>query len=115
MSNNYIMSSCQTIDKSIAIYHMTGAAVAGTPVTVPDPDLAGDIYHVMTLINDTDQDIRVSFKTTAGHNNSFIVPKSIKGFTRALKGSTISNTSIMVYSMGGSASGSGSITINLAI
>ena len=100
------------IEKSIAIYHTTGAAIAGTPVPVPDPDGMGNVWKTMTVINDTDQDVKVAFKSTMGYDFAFIVPKSIKGYTKTIK-TILDNTSLVVSSMSGTSAAAGNITFNL--
>lgn len=102
------------IERSVAVYH-TDAAVAGTTVTIPDPSSSGNIWGVVTVVNDTDQDIKVTYKTDSGYNGEFIVPKSVIGFTKALKaGAKFDNTTVKVASMAIS-DASGKITLNFGI
>lgn len=102
------------IERSIAIYH-TDAAIAGTAVTVPDPDLLGNIWRTVTVVNDTDQDIKFTYSTDRGYAGEFIVPKSIKGFTKALHDATFDNSTIKVYSLNGASAAAGKITINFGV
>jgi len=104
------MSNC--IERSTAIYHTTGAAILGTAVVVPDPLVLGNIWKNITVVNDSDQDIKVDYKTIVGYDGTFIVPKSIKGFTRALK-EAIDNTTVRVTSMNAVSAAAGNITFNL--
>lgn len=103
------------IERSLAVYHDTGAAVLGTAITVPDADSLGDIWSTLTVVNDTDQDIKLTFRSSTGYNGEFIIPKSVIGFTKALKGGVkFDNSSLVVYSLAVGAA-SGKITFNFGV
>lgn len=106
-------STC--IERSIAIYHTTGAAIgAGTliPQATLDPNNYGNVYSSLSVINDTDQDIKVKYMTDAGIAGEFIVPESIKGFTRNLHGVKFDLATVYVISMHGASAAAGNITLN---
>lgn len=64
------------------------------------------------MINDSDQDIRVDYKTDDGVDGQFIVPKSIKGFTRHLtSGRNFDLATFKLYSLGGS-NATGNVSMN---
>lgn len=102
------------IEQSTSFIHTGGAArVAGTTVTTPDPTGRGNVYGCLTVINDSDQDIKVVFKSTIGYDGSFIVTTSIKGFTKNLKaGAKYDLSTIKVYSMDGASDAAGNIIFN---
>lgn len=105
-----------TFDKSKSVYHQDGADTignGGTVVVIPDPSDEGNIYNTLTVVNDSDQDIKVAYKTHNGYDGEFIVPVSIKGFTRVLKSSKFDNLNFKVFSMANSAA-VGNITFNLS-
>lgn len=103
------------IERSLAVYHDAGAAVAGTAITVPDPDSLGNIWSTLTVINDTDQDIKIKYKSATGYNGEFIVPKVAIGFTKALKGGAkFDNSTLVAYSLAVGAA-SGKITFNFGV
>jgi len=106
--------SCCT-ERSHGVYHAANIPVAGVsvPAASIDPEALGNIYKALSVINDTDQDIKVEYVTTEGVKSDFIVPKSIKGFTRALKGGTaISNDSVKLYSLHATTDAVGKVTLN---
>jgi len=108
------MSTCCT-ERSHGVYHIADIPVAGiqVPAASIDPETLGNIFKALSVINDTDQDIRVEYVTTEGVKSDFIVPKSIKGFTRALKGgTTISNESVKMYSLAAATPAVGKVTLN---
>lgn len=76
----------------------TGAGIA-IPVADIQPEQE-DVYKTVSVVNDTDQDIKVTYSTTAGYNGEFIVPKSIKGFTKSLRGTLFVSSSFMLISLG---------------
>jgi hypothetical protein len=101
------------LEKSIGIYHTGGAAIAGTVVSIPDPSLAGNIFRNITVVNDTDQDIKVQYKNISGEDQAFIVPKSIKGFSKIAK-VNFDILSFVVKSMHAASNAIGNITFNLS-
>lgn len=109
------MSSCSGSDKSISVYWEDGAAMAGTDITpaLLEPNGEGNIWKTVSVINDTDQDIKVVYKTTEGENGEFIVPKSIRGFTRMLSRLKFTNSTFTVFSLG-SADAAGNISFNFS-
>lgn len=109
---------CDCTERSIGIYHTAGAATGnGTQIAenVIDPETKGNEFCAVSVINDTDQDIKFLYATTEGVAGEFIIPKSIKGFTRSLRGGKkFDNSTIYVKSLGGSAA-AGNISINFGI
>ena len=102
-------------EKSIAFIHAAGAlTTTGTAITVPDPEAVGGIYKNLTVVNDSDQDVKITYKTVAGMDGEFIVPKSIKGFTRALRSTTFALTNFKAISMG-NANAVGNLTFNFSV
>jgi hypothetical protein len=103
------------IERSTAVYHTTGAATnLGTVIVVPDPELLGNIWKSLTVVNDTDQDIKITYTTESGYAGAFIVPRSIKGFTKVLKGAYFVNTEFRAISLAVSAA-TGNITFNFGV
>lgn len=90
------------------------ATAAGTaiPTITLDPEATAPPYKTVTVINDTDQDVKVTYSTDKGYNGSFVVPKSIKGFTKSIRG-TFSLSTFKVISLGVGAA-AGNISINLS-
>jgi len=106
--------SCCT-ERSHGVLHSANIPVLGiqVPAVSIDPEALGNIYKALSVINDTDQDIRVEYITSEGVKSDFIVPKSIKGFTRALKGGVaIVNDSVKLYSLHATAGAVGNVTLN---
>lgn len=102
-------------EKSIAFVHTTGAlTTTGTAITVPDPEGVGGIYKNLTVVNDSDQDVKITYKTVGGMNGEFIVPRSIKGFTRALRSTSFTITDFKAISMGNAAA-VGNLTFNFSV
>jgi hypothetical protein len=72
-------------NRSIAYKHTGGAAtVTGTPVEVPMDNGLGNIYTQLTVLNETDQDLKVTYRTVQGYAGEFYVSRSIRGFTRTV-------------------------------
>ena len=99
-------------ERSIAVVHSGAAINAGTAVIIPDSLGLGNIWKLITVINDTDQDIKVSFTNTNGSAHAFIVTQSIKGFSKSFK-IPIDNATIKVNSTSAVAAAVGKITFNL--
>lgn len=109
------MSSTCCTERSHGVYHIANIPI-GAGVQVPaasiDPDSIGNVFKVLSVINDTDQDIKVKYTTTEGSVCNFIVPKSIKGFTRALKGSYIDNNTVYLISLHSANDAVGNVSLN---
>lgn len=102
-------------ERSHGVLHTANIPI-NTGIQVPalsiDPDSLGNVYKVLSVINDTDQDIKVKYTTTEGAVCDFIVPKSIKGFTRALKGSNIDVNTVYLISLHATNDAVGNVTLN---
>lgn len=98
--------NCKEFSKSIRI---TNAASTGVSV-ITDTELKD--FSIVTVINDTDIDIKVTFSNTDGDSGEFIVPKSIRCFTKALKTGKFTPVSVKVLGIGADAVGN--ITFNFA-
>jgi hypothetical protein len=98
-------SSCTTKTSSCSerslTYKKSGATLAAAADAFIVDATNGNIYKIVTVINDTDQDIKVTFVNSEGHNGAFTVPKSIKAFTKQLRVGTFQNGTIKVQSLGG--------------
>ena len=80
---------------SAVFTHNAASVVASIPGlrVIPDNTPNMDEYRIVTVINDTDQDIEVKFSNSDGDAGVFVVPKSIRAYTKALKtGRFIGNT-----------------------
>ena len=107
------MSSCT--EKSIAFQTTANNVIgAGTTIVIPDPESSANVYRALSVINDTDQDIKITFQTTEGIAQAFIVPKSIKGFTRVLKSYCFDFATFKAISMHASAPAVGIVTYNFS-
>lgn len=101
---------------SLSVYSIAGAPNAvSTPLNlgITDPDLRSG-YTEVTAVNDTDQDIIVRYSLSNGVAGSFIVPKSIKGFTRRVNCSDLVFvlSSFTVNSLNAGSAAVGNITLN---
>ena len=101
--------NCNEISET---YRVNNPTLSGISATIPDIYEAGDKYRIVTVINDSDQDIIVSFENTEGNAGAFTVPKSIKAFTKALKAGTFKNNSVKVKSV--TANAIGFVTFNFS-
>lgn len=102
-------------EKSISFQTTTDIVIGvGSTVVIPDPDLSGNVYKALSVINDTDQDIKIKFSNTDGEAQEFIVPVSIKGFTRVLKKGFFDNTTFKAISMHASSAAVGTVTYNFS-
>lgn len=108
------MSCNQCTCKAKGIYFQSGAAIAGTsiPQSTIDPDGDDLQFKNVSVINDTDQDIKFEFMDSEGNQNDFIVPVSIKGFTHNVKCGYIDLTTVKVYSLHASSPAVGNISCN---
>jgi hypothetical protein len=106
------MGCSSSPDQSRSFYFTSAIAVAGTTIPVPDPGLLGNIFSSLSVINDTDQDIKITYSTSAGFTGEFIVPKSIKGFTRTLKEANFDITTIKAWSLHASNAAVGNTSFN---
>lgn len=98
--------NCKDFSKAIRI---NGAASTGVDVLT---DTTLNQFNIVTVINDTDIDVKVSFTNTDGDAGEFIVPKSIRCFTKALKVGKFQPTLFKVAGVGANAVGI--ITFNFA-
>lgn len=105
------MSIC--IEKSVA-YQASNPTTAGITANIPEPSevTVKTIYKIMTVINDTDQDIKVTYKTVAGIDGEIIIPKVIRAFTKVLRDSTFDNATIKVLAITSNATGK--VTFNFS-
>lgn len=110
-------TTCRS-EKSVSVYHTTGADIVangGTaiPQATIDPNNDAFKFGSLSVINDTDQDIRVDYMTEEGISGQFIVPKSIKGFTRHLvNGKSFDLSSFKLYSLNVATLATGNISLN---
>ena len=110
------MSACNEtiVEKSTSVYFIASVATTGTPL--PGVDIDADlvnIYKTVSVINDKDQDIRIKYSTDNGTLGEFIVPKSIKGFTKTLKTGKFLTTGFTIWSLGGVAA-AGNVSFNFS-
>ena len=103
---------CINCNEVSETFFVSDPTLVGINVVVPDPNSVKDAYRLVTVINDTDQDIIVSFENTEGNVGAFTVTKSIKGFTKGLKAGTFKNNSFKVKSL--VANATGKVTFNLS-
>lgn len=101
---------------SLSVYRTTGApnaASGGENMAIVDPNLRSG-YNEMTIVNDTDQDIKIKYSLSNGVSQEIIVPKSIRGLTRrvACGDLTFVLQSFLVHSMHVATAAIGNITIN---
>lgn len=109
------MSNCAAgQDKSRAFFIDSDVATnAGTaiPSNTIDPDGLGAVFNTLSVINDKDQDVKITFSDDKGNTGEFIVPVSIRGFTKNLKYGKFIPSSFVVISIGPSAA-EGRLTFN---
>lgn len=106
-------SSADCFNYSVAVLHTAGAALTtGTPVSVPTVNGRTNVYIQLTVVNDSDQDIKVTYTTVQGYSGEFYVPRSIKGFSTTVKDKFDISTFKVVSAGAGDASGN--IFFNLA-
>lgn len=100
--------ACRQLSKSYQVSNPTSATgLVGLASTEP-----GD-FSVVSVINDTDIDVLVEYKSSDGNDCNFIVPKSIRCFTQALK-SGVYFTPNLVKVKGIGANAVGKVTFNFA-
>jgi hypothetical protein len=101
---------------SLSVYRTTGApnaASGGVNMGIVDSELRSG-YNEMTIVNDTDQDIKIKYSLSNGASQEIIVPKSIRGLTRRISCGDLTFVlqSFLVHSMHASTAAVGNITIN---
>lgn len=79
------VENCKESSKS---YRVNGAASTGVAVLGVDEPTN---FRIVTVINDTDIDVRITFSNSDGDSGQFDVPKSIRTFTKALKQGTFNH------------------------
>lgn len=92
-----------------------GTSLSPTTLTITDPstNAASREYRELTVVNDTDQDIKITFAMNTGVQGNFIVPKSIKGFTvRLCSDHHFDLSNIKANSMSSSSEAVGNVTFN---
>lgn len=76
------------------------------PMSLIDPDAVGNRFRTITVVNDKDKDVQITYGTTNGYQGSFIVPRSIRGFTKSLRGGDLFDAAtVKAISLSGTASG----------
>ncbi len=78
-------AACSTKEISKGFY-VTNPAVRA------QVDIGAESYRVITVFNETDQDILVDYKNESGNPGSFYVPKNGRAFTRVINGNLLSNS-----------------------
>jgi|SRR6186997_2687697 hypothetical protein len=108
-------TNCKNCDIARAIAVINAAvSPTGTPVPVPtDNATIGDVYDMVTVINDTDRDVQVEYKTTKGILVQFIVPKSIRAYTKRTV-APIVNSTVKVMSTSNVTLATGNIIFNFS-
>lgn len=71
------MLSCPTVEK-------VKSYVVANPTAVGAIQTTEDGFHVITVFNETDKPIKVSYKDTSGNASDFIVPPNGRTFTRVM-------------------------------
>lgn len=75
------------------------------PGTVPATVTIGDfVFKNITVFNEADQNVKVSYKDTNGNAADFIVPKNGRAFTRSINGELLI-TSLQINAIGNAATG----------
>ena len=101
---------------SLSTYHTAGAPNAvTTPLNLGILDaVRGDVYNEVTIVNDTDQDVKIKYSLSNGVQNEIIVPKSIKGLTRRIACGDLAFilASFTVNSLSAGSAAVGNITLN---
>lgn len=67
-------------------------------------------FSVITVFNEADQNVKITYKNTNGEIADFIVPKSGRSFTRVINGGLLNN-SLQINALNIAATGS--VIINL--
>jgi hypothetical protein len=98
------MSNCANQELSKG-YSVPNPKLVIQPVTTDDVP-----YSVMTVFNETDQTIKVSYKNNAATGADFLVPKAGRSFTRVINQGLMAGT-LKVQSLGADATGN--VIINL--
>lgn len=89
-----------------------GLPTSPSAIEITDPS-TGREYTELTTINDTDQDVKISFAWDNGVAASFIVNKSIRGFTiRTCPGRHFNLATFKVNSMNPDSQAAGNLTLN---
>jgi hypothetical protein len=100
--------ACRQLSKSYQVTNPSSATgLVGLAANEP-----GD-FSIVSVINDTDIDVKVEYKSSDGNDCNFIVPKSIRCFTQALK-SGVYFTPDLVIVKGIGANAVGKVTFNFA-
>lgn len=104
--NGYFLSFQHTTPVAIKTAPATNLALSDTP--------ANRDFTEVTVVNDTDQDVKIEFALNTGAAGNFIVPKSIKGFTTRVScaGLSFVLSSFAAKSMTASPTTTGTITFN---
>ena len=90
-------------------YRITNPILAGVRVL---DNAANPSFRIVTVFNDTDVDIRVTYVNSEGDSGQFDVPKSIRTFTKALKVGTFTVATVKVAGI--TADAVGIVTFNFA-
>lgn len=75
----------------------------GTVLTIVPIDTQKE-FSVVTVFNEADQNIKVSYKNKNGEAADFIIPKNGRSFTRVINGGLLNN-SLQLQSIGAAATG----------
>lgn len=101
------MTPCSTTEVSKGYIHSNPGT---TPAVVAGMNTDTNTYNVITVFNETDQHIKVSYKNANSQAADFIVPKNGRSFTRQINGGLL-NTSLQVAALNSAATGQ--VIINL--
>ena len=103
MCNDEIIEAAHSFQFSNNILNGAGTTI---PQATIDPDALGNRFKTVSVVNDTDKDIQITYGTSKGYLGSFIVPRSIRGFTKTLRGGDMFDAAtIKAISMSGTAAG----------
>jgi hypothetical protein len=80
------MNTCPT--ELLKGYKVDNLGTASIEVPI-DQD---DNYNVITVFNESDQDVLVEYKTVGNYSGSFYVPKNGRSFTRIMYGVLVNNS-----------------------
>jgi len=101
-----------TTDRSIGYQVTLTSATLPVAATIPDPNGLGNVYSQLDVTNDTNADILISYHTTNGNNNTFIVPASVRVKGRRISSGLLVSTSITIGPVVANTAVSGKVTIN---
>jgi len=108
-------TNCKNCDIARTVTVINAAvSPTGTPVAVPtDNGTIGDVYDMVTVINDTDRDVKVKYSTVKGILVEFVVPKSIRAYTKRTV-APIVNSTVMVMSTSDITLATGNVIFNFS-